>query len=152
MSLDRNLDHLQPCARVKVKLWLNDVLYEANHNEGLRLFLNEGLRSYSRQNELYAQGRTTNGPRVTNAKGGQSYHNFGFAVDVVPLIPGTKTPNWNFNVKDPKWRRVVELARKRGLDWGGDWLFKDFPHFQSTGAPKLADCRKKWPTGWDPEA
>lgn len=47
-----------------------------------------GFRSGAVQDALYAQGRTTPGPIVTNAKGGQSAHNYGLAIDVYPIING----------------------------------------------------------------
>ena len=39
----------------------------------------QGLRTFAEQDALYAQGRTKPGKKVTNAKGGQSVHNYGFA-------------------------------------------------------------------------
>lgn len=42
----------------------------------------EGYRSGARQDQLYAQGRTRPGEIVTNAKAGQSAHNYGLAVDI----------------------------------------------------------------------
>jgi peptidoglycan L-alanyl-D-glutamate endopeptidase CwlK len=45
--------------------------------------LTSGYRSKKEQNELYAQGRSKPGQVVTNAKAGQSYHNYGLAVDFV---------------------------------------------------------------------
>ena len=44
------------------------------------------LRTIKEQNDLYAQGRTKPGKIVTNAKGGQSYHNYGLAIDIVLLV------------------------------------------------------------------
>ena len=41
-----------------------------------------GSRTYAEQNVIDAQGRTTPGKIVSNAKGGQSLHNFGIAWDV----------------------------------------------------------------------
>jgi len=41
-----------------------------------------GLRTYAEQDALYAQGRAKTGPKVTNARGGYSNHNFGIAFDV----------------------------------------------------------------------
>src|SRR5690606_22511724 len=40
-----------------------------------------GHRTWAEQDALYAQGRTKPGSIVTNAKGGQSNHNFGIAMD-----------------------------------------------------------------------
>ena len=48
----------------------------------------QGLRTFAEQDALYAQGRTKPGAKVTNAKGGQSIHNYGLAVDIYPVING----------------------------------------------------------------
>jgi hypothetical protein len=45
----------------------------------------QGVRTFAEQDALYAQGRTRKGLRVTNAKGGQSYHNYGLAADCALL-------------------------------------------------------------------
>ena len=42
-----------------------------------------GTRTYDEQAELYAQGRTKPGPKVTNSPPGYSWHNFGVAWDFV---------------------------------------------------------------------
>ena len=48
------------------------------------------LRTFAEQDALYAQGRTKGGLKVTNAKGGQSYHNYGLAIDIVLLVDKDK--------------------------------------------------------------
>ena len=98
----------------------------------------QGLRTFKEQDELYAQGRTKPGKKVTNAKGGQSVHNYGFAVDIVLIIDG-KTASWDTakdwdNDRKSDWMEVVEIFKKNGWSWGGDWLkFKDMPHFEKVG-------------------
>ena len=102
------------------------------------------LRTFAEQDVLYAQGRTrlfdSKGNRlgiVTKAKGGQSIHNFGLALDIV-LIKDNKTASWEDNVdfdKDGKadWLEVVDIMKSNGWTWGGDWKsFKDKPHFEKT--------------------
>ncbi|MBM3275882.1 MAG: M15 family metallopeptidase [Candidatus Sericytochromatia bacterium] len=136
---------LQPDFGQDVYAWINDC--EA---ENLPVYLAEGLRSFERSDHLYAKGRTAAGPKVTNARAGQSYHNFGLAVDAVLTINGQ--PSWEFDPDGPIWRRVVALAKNRGLQWGGDWKgFKDPPHFQPGAVPTLIECRRKWPKGWKPK-
>jgi peptidoglycan LD-endopeptidase CwlK len=49
----------------------------------LPFYLFMGLRSFEDQDELYAQGRTKPGNIVTNARGGDSLHNYGLAADFV---------------------------------------------------------------------
>jgi peptidoglycan L-alanyl-D-glutamate endopeptidase CwlK len=102
------------------------------------------LRTFAEQDALYAQGRTrlfdANGNRlgvVTKAKGGQSIHNYGLALDIV-LIKDNKTASWEDNIdfdKDGKadWMEVVDILKANGWSWGGDWKsFKDKPHFEKT--------------------
>ena len=106
------------------------------------------LRTFAEQNALYAQGRTklfdANGKRlgvVTKAKGGQSIHNYGLALDIVLLKDtnndGTfESASWETNIdfdRDGRadWMEVVNIFKSHGWTWGGDWKsFKDMPHFE----------------------
>lgn len=98
----------------------------------------QGLRTFQEQNELYAQGRTKPGKKVTQAKGGQSIHNYGFAVDICLLIDN-KTATWdtakdwdNDSIAD--WQECVKIFAKYNWNWGGNWkTFKDYAHFEKKG-------------------
>jgi peptidoglycan L-alanyl-D-glutamate endopeptidase CwlK len=104
-------------------------------NEGIYIRVVQGLRTIEQQEALYAQGRTAPGSIVTNCRGGQSYHNYGLAVDCVPSSQGTHAPfapDWNPTHSD--WKRMISVGTSLGLDSGSTWrTFKDFPHFQLTG-------------------
>lgn len=109
------------------------------------------LRTFQEQNAIYAQGRTklfdSQGKRlgkVTNAKGGQSIHNYGLAFDIA-LLKDTNgdgtfdTASWEDTIdfdKDGKadWMEVVSIFKKHGYVWGGDWksFRDDKPHFEKT--------------------
>ncbi len=100
----------------------------------LEVRLTSGYRSAKEQNALYAQGRSEPGRVVTNAKAGQSYHNYGLAVDFV-IIHNNKTDydlNSDRNRNDiPDWQELGELGKALGFEWGGDWnSFPDYPHLQ----------------------
>lgn len=99
-------------------------------------------RDIESQNALYAQGRTVKGAILTNARGGDSFHNYRVAFDVVPLRNGK--PVWGALGDDwALWRSVGAIGRACGLEWAGDWKkFKEFPHFQFTGGLTLADFKK----------
>lgn len=93
------------------------------------------LRTFKEQNDLYAKGRTAPGKKVTNAKGGESYHNYGLAIDIVIINNGQAiwSRGQDFDGdKIPDWMEVVKIFKKYGWEWGGDWKFKDYPHFQKT--------------------
>ena len=96
--------------------------------EGINLLITSTYRDNESQDSLYAQGRTKDGLKVTNAKGGQSFHNYRVAIDVVPLENGK--PNWN----SKKWSEIGRIGEKHGFFWGKRWTsFSEMPHFQYTG-------------------
>ncbi|WP_214722236.1 M15 family metallopeptidase [Exiguobacterium sp. s192] len=98
------------------------------HVKGIYVGVAQGFRSYAEQEELYAQGRTTPGAIVTNARGGQSNHNRGIAVDLFQYsMDGTEAI---FNT-DANFQQIVQAMKRQGFSWGGDWSgFKDYPHFE----------------------
>ena len=100
------------------------------------------LRTFAEQDGLYAQGRTKAGAKVTNAKGGQSYHNYGLAIDIVLLVDKDKngtyeTASWDIKTDfdgDGKadWMEIVAIFKRYGFEAGIDWKFVDAPHFQKS--------------------
>lgn len=95
------------------------------------------LRTMAEQQAIYDQGRKTKGPIVSNAKPGQSFHNWGLALDFCLIIDG-KTVSWN-TLKDydddrrSDWMEVVNIFKAAGWSWGGDWKsLKDYPHLEKT--------------------
>ena len=89
--------------------------------QGFTLRIVSGFRSFVEQDSLYAQGRTKPGAIVTNARGGESLHNFGCAIDVVDRHKGY----------DIDWSKLGASGESLGFEWGGRWAsFIDRPHFQ----------------------
>jgi LysM repeat protein len=112
---------------------------------GLALMVTQGLRTMAEQDALYAQGRTAPGKIVTNARAGESYHNFGLAFDVLVLDAMGKA-QWSDS--HPGWRQAGLTGETLGLEWGGRWSgFIDIPHFQYTGGVSLERCRTLFPSG-----
>ena len=93
-----------------------------------------GLRTAARQAEMYAQGRTTKGAKITNADGikKKSYHQSGKAFDIYAFVDGKAS--WEHKHYEPIARHLQKVALDKfgvQLEWGGDWSrFKDLPHFQ----------------------
>lgn len=109
------------------------------YKEGIFVKITAGYRSIAEQNKLFAQGRTDSGNIVTNARGGQSNHNYGLAVDYVLLSSDGKKPLWTVN---EKWRRVAQIGKSLGFSWGGDWKsFKDYPHLEMMGGMTLSQLQ-----------
>ncbi|MBX9973664.1 M15 family metallopeptidase [Cytobacillus firmus] len=104
-------------------------------DKGINVVITQDFRSIEEQNALYEKGRSAEGNIVTHAKGGESYHNFGLAIDFA-LMSVDGQVIWdmqydgNGNSK-ADWMEVVEMAKDLGFEWGGDWTqFKDYPHLQ----------------------
>jgi len=108
-----------------------DALYKV----GTAILVVSGRRTAAEQTELYAQGRTAPGHVVTNAKAGQSMHNYGLAVDVVPFLSGNSGA-LNWNARTPQFEAMAAALKAQGLVWGGDWKrLKDYDHFQMPDCP-----------------
>ena len=133
MINSRSLDELIPAAKERVEKFLS--LCKEN---GIDLLVTSTYRDAESQQALYNQGRTTEGKIVTNAKPGDSWHNWRCAVDVVPLVNGKAV----WDTSNPVWAKVGELGKEAGLEWAGEWKsFKELAHFQFTGGLTLADLK-----------
>ena len=103
--------------------------------EGIDIIITSTYRDAESQNALYAQGRTAPGKKVTNAKGGQSFHNWHVAFDFCPLVNGK--PAWS---NDELITRCGEIGESVGLEWAGRWkTFQEKLHLQYTNGLTLAD-------------
>jgi peptidoglycan L-alanyl-D-glutamate endopeptidase CwlK len=129
-TLDR-IARLHPKVREEMKIIIDECNQALSGRSQVRVA--QGLRTFAEQDALYLQT-----PKVTNAKGGQSIHNYGFAVDIVLIIDG-KTASWDIK-KDwdndgiADWDECVKIFAKHGWSWGGSWTsFKDMPHFDKIG-------------------
>jgi peptidoglycan L-alanyl-D-glutamate endopeptidase CwlK len=135
----RKIEDLHPKVQEMARKFL-----ERCKAEGIDILVTCTYRDHEAQNSLYALGRTvlTSGGqkvrKVTNARGGQSFHNYRLAFDVVPLRNGK--PVWGTAGADIHlWMRVGNIGEEAGLEWAGRWKrFREFPHFQYTGGHSLA--------------
>lgn len=134
MINSRSLDELHPTVRERVEAFLDEC--EA---QGIDILVTSTYRDHESQNALYAQGRTAPGRKVTNARGGQSWHNWRCALDIVPLRNGK--PVWNTTGADWElWEAIGNIGESCGLEWAGRWkTFKEYAHFQYTGGLTLKD-------------
>lgn len=137
MISSRSLRDLHP----KVSLLAQKMIAEC-HAARINLLVTSTYRDAEAQNELYARGRTGAGSIVTNAKAGQSFHNYRVAFDVVPIVGGK--PVWSTDGDDGMlWKAVGMIGKSVGLEWAGDWeRFKEYPHFQYTQGLSIADFSK----------
>lgn len=118
-------------------------------NVGIEIGVTQGLRTVEEQNALYVQGRNGDTrPRVTNARGGYSNHNFGLAVDLVPIQKDGKA--W-WTAPKAVWLQIGLAAEREGLSWGGRWTDPvDMPHVELPGL-SVARCRTLYVKGGLPE-
>lgn len=103
-----------------------------------------GTRTYAEQDALYAKGRTTAGPKVTNARAGFSRHNFGVAFDI-GIFKGPK-----YYGDHSLYSECGLVGESLGLEWGGRWKkLVDRPHFEAKLGLTLAQMRQRVAAGTD---
>lgn len=100
---------------------------------GSPIIVTDEYRTSEEQNALYEQGRTKKGKIVTNARAGESLHNWRCAFDIA-------FRNGNRITYKGNWNTVGKVGEILGLEWGGRWTsFEDRPHFQYTAGYSLND-------------
>lgn len=138
---EKSIAKLHPQVRDKIRKFINDVY--TKHQ--VQLVIVQDYRTYAQQDALYAKGRTASGSVVTNARGGQSNHNFALAVDVFPLWEDGKL---HMDVKSDQknikiLKKIAPIGKGIGLEWGGDWKsIIDNPHFQLKTGKTMAQLRE----------
>ena len=107
---------LHPDFKEKVIRW-----YEECKAEGLKILVYCGYRSNEDQEKLYKQGRSTDGKIVTMARAGQSFHNYGRAIDFVPVKNGESS--WDDTASYIKAQRIAKEFNLRPMSW-------ELPHLE----------------------
>jgi peptidoglycan L-alanyl-D-glutamate endopeptidase CwlK len=107
-----------------------------------------GTRTYAEQDQIYKKGRFGNpGKPVTNAKGGQSNHNFGIAWDV-GIFNGGKYLTGDSASEAKIYKQLAAEVLTPGLAWGGNWAkFKDLPHYERKLNLTLEQIRARFEAG-----
>jgi len=103
----READNLHPAARHKVFQ-----LIDRCELVGLNFLIVSGSRTNDDQNEKWKQGREYPGPIVTYVKGGDSKHNYGVAIDFVPVLLGFL--KWN---SKKQFEQIARIAVEIGFEW-----------------------------------
>ena len=130
MINSRDIKDLHPQVQTKCQAFLDNC-----KKQGIDVLITSTYRDKESQDALYAQGRTSAGSKVTNAKGGQSFHNWRVAFDFVPLVNGKAM--W---ADTALFTKCGEIAESAGLEWAGRWKsFKELAHCQYTNGLTLAD-------------
>ena len=145
MVNSRDINQLLPQVRDRVEQMLVNIENDPWFiNADITITVTSTFRDFESQNALYASGRTIKGRTKTNAKGGESWHNWRRAADVCLFrsgkpIWGTGGHGINADPTDDDtndleaWQRFGQHAAHVGLEWAGNWKkFKEFPHVQLT--------------------
>jgi peptidoglycan L-alanyl-D-glutamate endopeptidase CwlK len=131
------ISKLHPIIRDRARAFI-----AACQQRGIFLRITSGLRTFDEQAEEYAKGRTAPGSIVTNAEPGESYHNYGLAIDVVEMKDGEGL--WD----NPNWNTIASIGKSFGFRWGGDFnSFKDIPHFEYTAGHNFTQLLSMYKTG-----
>lgn len=133
-----NEKHILKCAQMiqaNLRTCIEEC-YEKLADSKYTVRITQSLRTFDEQAQLYSQGRTKPGKKVTWVKAGYSYHNYGLAVDFCLYDKATGQVSWDTKydhnsdgVSD--WQDVVEVFESYGWHWGGRWTkTPDRCHFE----------------------
>ena len=112
---------------------------------GCDYVLISGDRTWEEQDEMYAQGRTKPGNRVTKARGGSSNHKFKVAGDAGVFRGKAYLDNSDRKMAAKVHKMCSVHAKACGLDWGGSWKsFTDLPHYEFPTGLSMKAKRKKF--------
>jgi hypothetical protein len=102
-------------------------------SQGIELAIVESYRTHAKQSEYFGMGR-----KYTRSKGGNSKHQYGLAVDVVPIIDGKAV--WE---NQALWKKIGLNGERLGLRWGGRWRSPYDPaHFEWSGGITTTELAK----------
>jgi hypothetical protein len=114
-----DLDALHPYFKEKITK-----LITTCKRKGIELAIVESYRTVAKQNEYQAMGK-----KYTRATGGHSKHQYGLAIDIVPVIDSVA--QWD-NAR--LWKKIGAIGEQLGLRWGGRWrTLYDPGHFEWSG-------------------
>ncbi|WP_214720660.1 M15 family metallopeptidase [Exiguobacterium sp. s192] len=136
-----NLKNLHPAVEAGAK----DLIRLSHSCYNIDIRITQGYRTKKQQDALFDQGRSRAGEIVTNARGGESMHNYGLAFDFVQMVDGDISYDLEYdgnNSGKSDWREVAAVGKALGFEWGGDWKrFVDYPHFEMTFGYSLDDLQ-----------
>ena len=134
---ERNILTLHPKAQECARASLTKILAA-----GITARIISGTRTYAEQDQLFEQGRSLPGNRVTNARAGESNHNFCIAWDLGIFDGGAYLGD------SPLYTRAAGVGLVDGLEWGGNWQsFKDKPHYQVATGLAISAVRQRFEQG-----
>lgn len=129
----RSLDDLNPVTKEMAKRFIARC-----ELVGISVLIYCTLRDGAEQDALYAIGRTKPGDIVTNARAGESWHQFRCAFDFVPMVAGK--PQWK---NASLYAKCGAIGEEIGFEWAGRWSgkMKETAHMQFRGGLTLAQAR-----------
>jgi RHS repeat-associated protein len=124
-----HLNSLAPIVADKATTMISNLV-----NNGINIEIVSSFRTIEEQDSLYQIGRDENGNIipgqniVTNAKGGESYHNYGkaFDIEIYNVADGKLSKDWDFDGSN--WQQTYKEAEKQGFADGRS--FNDPVHFE----------------------
>ena len=119
----RDIQDLHPILRIAYSKAID--AYKIKYPNDPQPFTTCTYRSEDEQNQLY-----NSKPKVTNAKGGESPHNYrpALAFDIAFIVLNKKL-DWNTKY----FQNLADILKtiEPKVEWGGSWIkFKDAPHYQ----------------------
>jgi len=141
---ERNIATLMPVMQEKARKIMR-AAYAWSGRKSFTFSILSGTRSYAEQDALFAKR-----PKVTNARGGQSNHNFGIAIDIGIFDMKGKYLTGSNRTEEQIYAALGAAIKADvpGIDWGGDWNgFVDMPHYEYRTGLTISQKRYRFESG-----
>ena len=133
MIKSRDINDLHPNLQKLCRQFIDEC-----KEKGIDIIITSTYRDFECQQWLYSQGRTRPGPKITNARPRESWHNFQLAFDFCPIVHGKA--DWQ-NRKT--FEMCGPIAESIGLQWAGRWKhFPELAHCQLTLGQTLTELAR----------
>lgn len=121
---------IEDCVEILQKCWNDASLAFAKLNPELpQPFITCTYRTPQEQLDLYAQGRTKPGAKVTQIKKGGKHNEYPSKAFDIAFKTRSGQLDWSPKLFEA-FANIVAIQHPE-VQWGGDWAkFKDLPHFQ----------------------
>ncbi len=142
MPMIADVDALHPYFRDKII-----ELIKQCKAKGIELAIVETYRTHAKQDEYKTMGK-----KYTSSGAGRSRHQYGLAIDIVPIVDSVAV--WD---NAALWKKIGMTGEKLGLRWGGRWKKPFDPgHFEWTNGltsthlgtgklPSIPSCDSDYP-------
>lgn len=118
------------------------LIYNIEKQTPFKVVVQSAYRSFSEQARIQRENQAMVPPRPA-ANPGNSFHNYGLAIDMTLISKTVNGLTYGFNKTSNEWKQtgVVDIGTKLNLRWGGTFSTPDVVHFDMGNIYTINQCK-----------